>query len=355
MDYSTPYPWQNDAWERLIELARRKPSGILIHGPAGIGKTELAKHLARSLVCENPAADGHPCGQCAACLWSARGGHPDVVLVRPETVQLAEGLENADDSDAEAGQSEEEAGPTRARRAPSKEIRIEQVRALGDALSVGSYRGGARVVVLYPAEALNLPAANALLKVLEEPPAGTLFVLVANRPERLPATVVSRCQRVALCEPPAALALAWLEAHQVTDAAVLLARCGGAPLAAAASVDEQEQEALRRSLLEALAAPARFSPLRSAERIAAVEPVVVVGWLLRWIHDCISYRLAGRIRYHPMESSRLAAIVPDMEPARLLAYQRYLLAQRRVAEHPLNKRLFAESLLLGYRDATQGR
>lgn len=351
-----PYPWQTGAWEQLRALHARGANGILLFGPRGTGKVELARYFARSLLCRNPGPDGHACGACLACRWSLALTHPDLYLVRPEAIEAAEGLET-ESGRADSADGEDTPGTqAKPKRAPSKDIRIEQVRVLGDALALSSHQAGERVVVMYPADALNLAAANALLKLLEEPPEKTLLVLVCDRPERLLPTIVSRCQRVVLTLPPPARALAWLESQGVADAATQLARCGGSPLAARdAATDPDAQLALRQGLIEALCAPGRFSPLRVAERLAAVEPGVVAGWLLCWVHDCISYRLARRIRYHPDESARLAAIAARMEPARLIEYQKHLMVQRRVADHPLNKRLFAESLLLGYSEATQGR
>jgi DNA polymerase-3 subunit delta' len=356
-DKYLPFPWQAESWRQLNAVTRRGASGILLYGPADIGKLALARHLARSLVCQSPTPEGHACGHCVACRWSAAGTHPDVILVRPEAIQQAEGIEMAGESPQPGADDDEGGGSERkARRAPSKEIRIEQIRVLGESLELGSHRGGSRVIVIYPAQALNLPASNALLKVLEEPPRDTLFVLVSSHAERLAATVRSRCQQIALTIPATDLALAWLESQDIDNPRELLARCGGAPLAAQAAAGAiGEQEDLHRQLVEALCVPASFSAMRSAERIAAVEPVIVVGWLLRWVFDCISCRLAQRIRYHPNESVRLAALAPRLQPERLMAYHKDLIAQRRVAEHPLNKRLFVESLLLGYSDATQGR
>ncbi len=78
----------------------------------------------------------------------------------------------------------------------SKQIRIEQIRELGEELSLTSHQGGYKVGVISPADVLNRFAANALLKTLEEPPARTVLILVVTQPSRLPATILSRCQRI---------------------------------------------------------------------------------------------------------------------------------------------------------------
>ncbi len=147
------YPWQTDDWTRLQQLRAHWPHALLLHGQAGIGKLRFAQHLAQGLLCEAPLANGEPCGQCVACNWLTQGNHPDYRIVLPEALAAESGFAVAAD-DAKAEKADGDEG--KKTRAPSKEIKIEQVRALLDFVGVGSHRGGARVVVLYPAEALNV-------------------------------------------------------------------------------------------------------------------------------------------------------------------------------------------------------
>ena len=174
------YPWQADDWSRLQQLRSHWPHALLLHGQAGIGKLRFAQHLAQGLLCEAQQPNGEPCGHCAACGWFSQGNHPDYRIVVPDALAAERGPASADDSADKADKADGDEG--RKTRAPSKEIRIEQVRALLDFSGVGSHRGGMRVVVLYPAEALNVAAANALLKTLEEPPAGVVFPQVELPP-----------------------------------------------------------------------------------------------------------------------------------------------------------------------------
>jgi hypothetical protein len=111
-------------------------------------------------------------------------------------------------------------------KAPSKEIKIEQIRALADFMNISTHRQGLRVVVLYPAEALNTPASNALLKTLEEPPPGTVFLLSSNSLDRLLPTILSRCRKFALPMPDEAQALAWLKEQGLAGRRQLAARAG---------------------------------------------------------------------------------------------------------------------------------
>lgn len=213
------YPWQTDDWNRLQALRAHWPHALLLYGQAGIGKLAFARHLAKGFLCETPRENGEPCGACAACTWFEQGNHPDYRIVVPEA--LAAELPGAADEPKAADADE---GGKKAR-TPSKEIKIEQVRALVDFCGIASHRGGARVVVLYPAEALNVAAANALLKTLG-PPSGVVFLLASARVDRLLPTIVSRCRQWPMAVPAPDAAAAWLAAQQVADANALLAEAG---------------------------------------------------------------------------------------------------------------------------------
>jgi len=190
------YPWQEGAWQQLHRLRARLPHAILFHGPEGIGKTAFAERFAQSLLCEASAPNGHACGQCASCGWFAQYSHPDFRRVRPEALDEGEGGEGDDASDASDGKK-----AAKSAKAPSKDIKIDQIRALSDFMNISTHRQGMRVIVLYPAEALNGASANAILKTLEEPPPQTMFLLVSNSLDRLLPTILSRCRKFA-CQCP---------------------------------------------------------------------------------------------------------------------------------------------------------
>src|SRR5688572_26938007 len=153
-------PWQQAQFNRLHALwsNARLAHAWLLTGLPGVGKLSFALHLTRHLLCRQATAQG-PCGNCQDCHLFSVGSHPDWLLLQPETRQL----------------------------------KIEQIRdAIGFAQNT-SQRGGAKVIVLEPAEAMNLNAANALLKILEEPPAGTFLLLISGQPGLLLPTLRSRC------------------------------------------------------------------------------------------------------------------------------------------------------------------
>ncbi|HZW14390.1 MAG TPA: DNA polymerase III subunit delta' [Noviherbaspirillum sp.] len=339
---ATLYPWQTHAWQQLQQLRERLPHAILFHGPQGIGKTEFAERFAQGLLCESPGADGHSCGQCASCGWFAQYNHPDYRRVRPEA------LEDGDVAEGEeAGEAADGKKSAKATKTPSKEIKIDQIRALADFMNVSTHRQGMRVILMYPAEALNTAAANALLKTLEEPPPNTMFLLVSNSLERLLPTILSRCRKFALAMPLQEEALAWLQQQGVDDADIWLAEQGGAPLAAQGVAQSEVRETMD-DFLRSLAKPGVENALKTAEKLQKSPVVDLVAWLQRWLYDVFSLKLSGRIRYYPRYRKELTALAQQVQVEDLLRALKAVKDRRAVAEHPLSARLFIEDMLLDY-------
>ena len=327
------FPWQKEAWIRLTARREHLPHALLFHGRPGIGKLHLAEVLAQSLLCENKSPDGLACGICPACAWFAAGNHPDFRLIQPEALSPAE---------EEAEEASEEG-----KKKPSKQIKIEQIRALSDFLNVGSHRNGYRVVLIYPAESMHPGSANALLKSLEEPTAGVIFLLVSHQPRRLLATVRSRCHALPLSLPARALSLCWLQEQgsKITDAE--LAFAGGAPLAAAALQDEESET--RRKLFDLLARPA-ISALSLADFCQRMQPGPVVDWMLKWTYDLITLSSSGKARYNVDLEKKLGELVLSMPRLKLLRFYSALSSMKAISEHPLNARLFFDDLFIAYRE-----
>lgn len=313
---------------------------MLLTGPEGIGKRALAETLAQSLLCENRAADALPCGTCPACRWFQEGNHPDFRAVLPEVLQA-----DPDGAGDAEGEEVAEPGAARGRAAPSKVIKIAQVRALDDFLGVGAHRAGRRAVLIYPADAMTTDAANAVLKVLEEPPPATYFLLVSARPADLLPTISSRTSRILVQCPPDDVARAWLAGQGVSRAAQALADAGGAPLLA---VEQDPDATLREILVDALAAGRAFDPVSLAEKCEKAGPLKVTTWLARWMADLGLARAGAPVRYHPDRSQAVAALAGRMSEHAMHGFYRRLMRQRRVAEHPLNARLYTEDLLIDY-------
>lgn len=336
------YPWQSKQWDRLLANLERMPHALLLGGPKGVGKRDFARALAARLLCEGERTADSACGKCIACRWFAAGTHPDLRVLAPEAAEVLEAPEHV----------ATETPATKQKKA-SNQIVIDQVRQLQDFIGLGTHRRGWRLILIEPAEAMNPPSANAVLKLLEEPTPSTLFILVSNQPKQLPATLRSRCQAVVFGRPDAQHAEAWLRAAGIADPRDALALAGGYPLLAASLI---ALDAQREQFVAAVAAGSTADPLQLAARweawarggSGAVTLAVLVEWLQRWLYDLVAYKLAGRVVYHPRQRQSIAALAQGARVEALIACYNELLRLRRVAEHPLNARLFIEDMLLRY-------
>lgn len=319
------YPWQKDDWTRLQALRARASQGLLFQGQKGVGKLGLALNFARALLCQHPLDSGFACGTCPSCHWYEQGTHPDFRFLQPES----------ETEEVEAGKK------------PSRQISIDQIRSLADFLGMSAHQGGRRVVVIHPAEAMNANAANALLKSLEEPPAGLLFILVTHKPQALLPTLLSRCLIFGLAAPDAPTAMRWLAGQGVKDAAEALAVAGFSPLQALLGAEQGGIEA-RNKLLRGVKQPATLDVFALTDALQKTEQVQIVQWMQQWSHDLTSMKLAGRLRYHPADEALIRKLVAPLDALNLVRLQKYLQTAKRESQHTLNPKLFIESLLFTY-------
>ena len=250
-------PWLADATSRLdaAAAAGRLPAALLIHEAPGTGARQLAMRFAQLRLCSGAVA---PCGQCSHCRRVAQAEHPDLLLVGP-------------DPESKLGQ-----------------ISVDQIRELAGQLTMSSYEGRGTVVVMQPADALNRNAANALLKTLEEPRADAHLVLITATPSLLPATIRSRCQKLAVQAPDRQVALEWLQSQSAgrrVDWSAVLDVLGVAPLEAR-DADIPALLAIRSEILEALqeAGRGRLDVIRTAEGWAKDD----LPLRLRCIENCLT-------------------------------------------------------------------
>lgn len=335
------HPWLTEGWTQLVALGERLPQALLFAGPPGTGKRDLADAFAARLLCERPRTDGHACGACAACALRLAGNHPDLIVVMPPE------KEGGEDGPRSSGQ-----------------IVIDQIRALADALAVTGHQSARRVVVIEPAEAMNVFTANALLKLLEEPPVGCVLILVSSTPRHLLPTIRSRCRMWPVARPRAKEVAAW-RAEQGAQDAALLDVVGGLPLAAGRLAERGCGTLLARFVRDMVRLPDQDDAvslagqwekwLKSKEAaVAGFDMVLLTDWMQRWIADLAALRLGGRIRFFPAQHERIAALAQRTEISRIATCYNDFLRIRRVAQHPLNTRLMLEDMLLRYVRALSG-
>lgn len=323
-------PWLSMALEHFPESY---PHATLIYGQAGLGKARLATGMAQSILCEGDHALGEACGTCAACHLLSAGTHPDFRLVEPASAE-----NDSADANAET--------VTKSKRKKTQ-IPVSAIRDLLDLVSRTPYRGRAKAILISPAEAMHSSAANALLKMLEEPPPQTHFLLVSHQPHRLPATIKSRCFRLPVMMPTSDLALNWLAQH-IDDKRneLALAMAGYAPMAALNLLQDTEFWDAREKLMRRLGEGGDV--LELAAHAEALEPNKVAELLAMWAYDLLAIQAGAVPRYHSDQAAALSRIAARVSGEALSNWHDRVLDYGRAAFHPLNRRLSLESLFAHY-------
>jgi len=263
------FPWQISNWQNLTKSQQNKrlAHGLLFHGAAGIGKKAFAIEFAHWLMCEQPLVD-KACGECKSCQLIKAESNPDFINIYPE----------------EEG----------------KAIKVDQIRDLIEKISLTSHRDGYRVILISPADALNINASNSLLKTLEEPPANTILILITDKPSKLMATIRSRTQLVRFDLPTQEQSLQWLSEQNIEKSDLVLKLSAGAPLAANAMTEDdglQLRDKLFNNWQEL--ASGNADALESASmwikdgfKIKANLPL---NWVSSWILDMVRCLQGGHI------------------------------------------------------------
>lgn len=269
------YPWTEPLWRRWVHDISRVPHALLLAGPAGLGKAAFARELAQGLLCAAPAPSGMPCAACKSCRLALAGGHPDLLWVAP-----------VEEGDA---------------------ILVDQIRAVGDFLSLRPHTADRKVAVLTAAESMNTHAANSLLKSLEEPPPGSYLLLISTIPGRLPATIRSRCVRIDFAPPPLEQALAWLQSQlpESTPADAILALAEQAPLRALGLTEGNFLEQRAQWVADLAAVAQGADPLTCAARWKKGGAAAGLAWLQRWLADLIRLNISPANNTSDLRSSRL--------------------------------------------------
>lgn len=313
-------PWQSSLWAQFAER-QQHAHAYLLHGPAGIGKRQFAEHLRARLLCLLPQ-DGFACGRCKGCLLLAAGTHPDSFTLEPEEADKA--------------------------------IKVDQVRELVDFVVQTAQLGGRKVILLEPAEAMNINAANALLKSLEEPSGDTVLLLISHQPSRLLPTIKSRCVQQAFVQPGETQSLDWLASRLPTLAVeehlLLLQLAGGSPLLAQ-RLQELGVQAFRGKVVEGI--KALFKQQNTASQLAEqwndVPLTLLFDWFSQWAHLILCYRLSGDEQLLGLPDMRrvLQYLADRCDAHKIIELQQWLLEQRQNVLHKanLNRLLLLEATL----------
>jgi DNA polymerase-3 subunit delta' len=322
------YPWLEPFWERLTAAHRqnRLPHALLLTGQQGMGKAVFAEELAHFLLCEHPIDGSAPCRQCTSCTLFAAGSNPDYFSLTP--------VED------------------------SRIIKIDQIRELTEKLSLSSHGAGYKVAVLMPADALNINAANSLLKTLEEPSDNTVLVLVSAHPSRLPATIRSRCQEVRIQAADQELTTRWLTArYDGPSPDVYLALANGAPLQALQLAQTQTLEERQRRFRALVGIHAgQESALTVAQDWAADEDLKGLRWMREWLMDMLRIRLSGQAQgIHGVDLQEgLTALARKLDSRVLFGLLDGINRMLKLADSTLNRQMMMEDILLAWAEQASG-
>jgi len=251
------YPWFEPQWQRVCKLLseQKLPHALIVNGVKGIGKLHFASSIAQLVLCQDRTSDA-PCGTCRSCLLFTSSGHPDLYHLSPED---------------ERGQ-----------------IKVDQVRDLSAFMQSTAQQGGYRVVILDPAEAMNLSASNALLKTLEEPGRDSLLLLLSHQLGQVMPTIKSRCQRIDCPIPETQQAVKWLEQQlsiETQVASQLLKVVHGSPLL---GLNFKEQgQSLRAEFFVALKSllQRKSTAIEVAPQYAKTDLLMLLSWMYSLLVD----------------------------------------------------------------------
>lgn len=316
--FNNCFPWQQSYWQRLVTRFPSIPHAILLTGMQGSGKRQFADQLAAWLLCLNQQ-ESHACGECSSCQWLKSDTHPSLLRISPET-------------DAKGK--------------VSQVIKIDQIR---DLMPFVQQTGkGWRAIIIEPAEALNIAAANALLKTLEEPGEQVSLILISDQPLQLPATIRSRLQQYKVGEVSTKDALSYMmsEANLSLNQAELLLRiAGGAPLAALKLSEEltflARQDWLQdwQSLLQQQVSPMSLSNTWQ-KRLNLTQWLCVLQWMIR---DAIATHLQQPIIQTDLNFDQ---IIKDVSIDHLFELQQHIFTAIKGQTQNIQSGLVYDSLMM---------
>lgn len=316
------FSWQKTNWQTLTSSQHNKrlAHGLLFHGVNGIGKKSFAIEFAHWLICEQPQVE-KACGECKSCQLIAADSHPDLLNLSPE----------------EEG----------------KAIKVDQVRELIQKVSLTSHGQGYRVIIISPADALNVNASNSLLKTLEEPPKNTVLILISDKPSKLMATIRSRTQMIRFNLPSDEQSLHWLNTQRIDNAELLLKLSGGAPLAAIAMAEDnglQIREKLFNNWTEL--ANGQADALESAamwikDGLKVIDNMPL-HWVSSWILDMLRSLQGGHIEsmVNVDYAKTLQNLAGQVDLKSIYSLIDRLDDTIRLSDTPANQQMLIEGLLL---------
>lgn len=321
-------PWLKDDWQQLMQRHHQHglPHATLFTGSEGFGKRQLAYKLAFYLLCQDGNKSDQACGQCHSCKLMAAGTHPDYWVCDQE--------------------------------AKGKQIKVDSVRSLNDFLAKTPQISTCQVVQIFPVEAMNVNASNALLKTLEEPSGESYLLLISERLGSVLPTIRSRTQRVSIQPPEQVAAAQWLQQQhgiELDRGRQALTQNAGGPLKALQWLNDgqAEQDALCAELM--MQWLQKHDLQKVSSQLAKMDVDILLNWWLKLSLDILKCGMTGTVSHvsHP-DSEWVQQLTATASKLKLLTLQSKLqeiISKLAVGQGNYNQSLLIESLLLDWKSA----
>jgi len=316
-------PWISAQVQHLFE---KKGHAWLFQGPSGLGQYQLAIEMSKAWLCLQPK-DGKACNICQSCHLVEVRTHPDLYVLMPEVQMLDFEWPLSEKAQKEIDDKD---------RKPSREIRVEAVRDMVEFTQRTSSGSQDKVVLIYPAEKLNLYASNMILKTLEEPAGNTRFILSSEASHQLLPTIRSRCQTHTMIWPTESAAIKWLVENGIeqSEAPTLLKASGGRPddalNLASLGIDDQLWNSIPKAIFKG-----------NMSSLEGLTPTEVIKIFQKLCCDLIAHQLRANTRY--FDESTL----PNANNMIALSnWFKELCKESKTSEHPFNAGLMIESLCI---------
>ena len=312
------YPWQEKAWLELNKSASKLHHAYLLIGPLGAGLERFANVFTSSLICKNLTDSMQACGKCQDCQWLSTE-HPNLKVI---------------DNKSEEG--------------TSKNISIESIRSIKKFVELSSHSiGGKKVILINNAESLTINAANALLKILEEPPENSFLILTAQNISSLLPTIISRCLMFKAPTPSADDARSFLKAEGYENLSSQLPLFSNLPLDVIA---HQSDSDIFTMVINEFTKGGDFELMAIEPRWINGDFRETISLFQKWIYDIFLFKMTKKHHYFESKKENIKKLSEAADITKLLNLLKSVNNIKLISNKPINKDISFDNLMVEYRN-----